>query len=62
MEDCDYRIIRSKLDEVLEKQNISKNKLAHRAEIQRNQLNQFCKRTATQLATAVWVRLCCAQK
>ena len=43
-----------------EKQNISKNKLAHRAEMQRTQLNQFCKGTVTRLDTAVLARLCCA--
>ena len=52
--------IRIKLDEMIEKQNISKNKLAHRAEMQRTQLNQFCKGTVTRLDTAVLARLCCA--
>ena len=52
MEDRNYGTIRIKLDEMIEKQNISKNKLAHRAEMQRTQLNQFCKGTVT--------RLCCA--
>ena len=31
MEDRNYGTIRIKLDEMIEKQNISKNKLAHRA-------------------------------
>ena len=48
------------MDEMIEKQNISKNKLAHRAEMQRTQLNQFCKGTVTRLDTAVLARLCCA--
>ena len=60
MEDRNYGTIRIKLDEMIEKQNISKNKLAHRAEIQRTQLNQFCKGTVTRLDTAVLARLCCA--
>lgn len=47
MEDRNYGTIRIKLDEMIEKQNISKNKLAHRAEMQRTQLNQFCKGTVT---------------
>lgn len=55
MEDRDYGTIRIKLDEMIEKQNISKNKLAHRAEMQRTQLNQFCKGTVTRLDTAVWL-------
>ena len=60
MEDRNYGTIRIKLDEMIEKQNISKNKLAHRAEMQRTQLNQFCKETVTRLDTAVLARLCCA--
>ena len=60
MEDRIYGTIRIKLDEMIEKQNISKNKLAHRAEMQRTQLNQFCKGTVTRLDTAVLARLCCA--
>lgn len=60
MEDRNYGTIRIKLDEMIEKQNISKNKLAHRSEMQRTQLNQFCKGTVTRLDTAVLARLCCA--
>ena len=60
MEDRNYGTIRIILDEMIEKQNISKNKLAHRAEMQRTQLNQFCKGTVTRLDTAVLARLCCA--
>ena len=56
MEDRNYGTIRIKLDEMIEKQNISKNKL----EMQRTQLNQFCKGTVTRLDTAVLARLCCA--
>ena len=56
MEDRNYGTIRIKLDEMIEKQN----KLAHRAEMQRTQLNQFCKGTVTRLDTAVLARLCCA--
>ena len=60
MEDLDYGYVKIKLDEVIEKQGISKNKLAHRAEMQRTQLNQYCKGTVTRLDTAVLARLCCA--
>ena len=56
MEDLNYGSIRIKLDEMIKKQGISKNKLAHRAEMQRTQLNQFCKGTVT----AVLARLCYA--
>lgn len=60
MEDFDYGYVRIKLDELIEKQGISKNKLAHRAEMQRTQLNQYCKGSVTRLDTAVLARLCCA--
>ena len=58
MEELDYGYIKIKLDEILEQQGISKNKLAHRAEMQRTQLNQYCKGTVTRLDTAVLARLC----
>ena len=60
MEDLDYGYVRIKLDELIEKQGISKNKLAHRAEMQRTQLNQYCIGRVTRLDTAVLARLCCA--
>lgn len=60
MEELDYGYIKIKLDDLIEKQGISKNKLAHRAEMQRTQLNQYCKGTVTRLDTAVLARLCCA--
>lgn len=58
MEDLNYGNIRIKLDEIIAKQGISKNKLAHRAEMQRTQLNQYCKGNVTRLDTAVLARLC----
>lgn len=58
MLDIDYGTIRIKLDEVILKKNISKNKLAHKAELQRTQLNHYCNNTITRLDTAVLARLC----
>lgn len=58
MEDLNYGSIRIKLDQMIEKQGISKNKLAHRAEMQRTQLNQYCRGSVTRLDTAVLARLC----
>lgn len=58
MENLNYGSIRIKLDQIIEKQGISKNKLAHRAEMQRTQLNQYCKGSITRLDTAVLARLC----
>ena len=39
MEEYDYGYIKIKLDELLKERGISKNKLAHRAEMQRTQIN-----------------------
>lgn len=58
MEDLNYGNIQIKLNEIIAEQGISKNKLAHRAEMQRTQLNQYCQGTVTKLDTAVLARLC----
>ena len=58
MEDLNYGNIRIKLDEIIKEQGLSKNKLAHRAEMQRTQLNQYYKGSVTRLDTAVLARLC----
>lgn len=58
MEDLDYGYIRIKLNELIHQQGISKNKLAHRAEMQRTQLNQYCNNQVTRLDTAVLSHLC----
>ena len=55
-----YGNIRIKLDEVIEKTGISKNKLCHKAELERTQLNNFCKNKVTRLDTDVLARICCA--
>ena len=47
MEEYDYGYIKIKLDELLRERGISKNKLAHRAEMQRTQLNNYCNNDAT---------------
>ena len=58
MIDSDYGTIRIKLDELLKTSKLSKNKLAHRAEMQRSQLNAYCNNTITRLDVAVLARLC----
>lgn len=60
MEDRNFGYIRIKLTEQIERQGISKNKLAQRAEMQRTQLNQYCNGIVTRLDTAVLSRLCSA--
>ena len=47
-----------KLNELIEKAGISKNKLSHKAEMQRTQLNNYCKNNVTRLDTDVLARLC----
>ena len=52
--------IRIKLNELLEKSGMSKNKLSHRAEMQRTQINNFCNNKITRLDIDVLARLCAA--
>ena len=47
-----------KLDEMIKKAGISKNKLSHRAEMQRTQLNNYCNNKVTRLDTDVLARIC----
>lgn len=60
MEERDFGNIRIKLTDLIKEKNISKNKLSHRAEMQRTQLNHYCNNTVTRLDTAVLARLCTA--
>lgn len=53
-----YGKIRIKLDELLKKSGMSKNKPSQRAEMQRTQLNHYCNNTITRLDTDVLARLC----
>ncbi len=58
METNDYGHIHIRLDELIRQKGISKNKLSHRAEMQRTQVNRFCNNEITRLDTAVLARLC----
>lgn len=60
MEEQNFGKIRIKLAELIDERGISKNKLAHRAEMQRTQLNQYYNNEITRLDTAVLARLCSA--
>ena len=53
-----YGTIRIKLDELIKEAGISKNKLSHRAEMQRTQINNFCNNKITRLDTDVLARIC----
>lgn len=54
----EYGSIRIKLDELIKKAGISKNKLSHRAEMQRSQINHYCNNDITRLDTDVLARIC----
>lgn len=54
----EYGTIRIKLDELIEKSGISKNKLSHKAEMQRTQINNYCNNQITRLDIDVLARIC----
>ena len=56
----EHGTIKIKLDELIKKTGISKSKLCHKAEMQRTQMNNFCKNDITRLDTDVLARLCYA--
>ncbi len=60
MIDIDYGHIRIKLADLMAKQNISINKLAFRAEMQRTQLKAYIKEDVQRVDLAVLSRLCYA--
>ena len=53
-----YGTIRINLDALIKKAGISKNKLSHRAEMQRTQINNYCKNEITRLDIDVLARIC----
>lgn len=54
----EYGTIRINLDELIKKAGISKNKLSHRAEMQRSQINNYCNNDITRLDIDVLARIC----
>ena len=54
----EYGTIRIKLDELIVKAGISKNKLSHKAEMQRTQNNNYCNNQITRLDIDVLARIC----
>lgn len=53
-----YGTIKIHLEQLLEASGLSKNKLSHRAEMQRTQINNYCANTVTRLDIDVLARLC----
>ncbi len=54
----EYGRINIKLDKLIKESGISKNKLSHRAEMQRTQINNYCNNNITRLDTDVLARIC----
>ena len=46
------------LDKLIEEKHFSKNKLSHKAEMQRTQINKYCNNKTTRLDTDVLSRIC----
>ena len=53
-----YGKIVIKLDELLRESGLSKNKFGHMAEMQRSQINGYCKNETTRLDADVLARIC----
>ena len=53
-----YGTVKIKVDALIKEAGISKNKLCQRAEMQRTQLNNYCKNEITRLDIDVLARLC----
>ena len=47
-----------KLDDMIKKVGISKNRLSHRAEMQRTQLNNYCKNKVTRIDLNTLAKIC----
>ncbi|MCD8346707.1 MAG: helix-turn-helix transcriptional regulator [Lachnospiraceae bacterium] len=60
MEEAKYGTIKIHLNELIEKRQISKNRLSHRAEMQRTQINHYCNNDIARMDIAVLARLCTA--
>ena len=53
-----YGTIKIKLNELLKESGISKNKLSHRAEMQRTQINNYCNNRISRMDIDVLARIC----
>ena len=54
----EYGTIKIRLNELIEKEGISKNKLSHKAEMQRSQINHYCNNSISRLDIDVLARIC----
>lgn len=56
--DKDYGRLEIRLDELLKKKGLSKNKLSHKAEMSWKQIDNFCNNNITRLDVFVLCKLC----
>ena len=56
----EYGTVVIHLDKLIVQKQISKNKLSHKAEMQRTQINKYCNNKVTRLDTDVLARICTA--
>lgn len=54
----EYGTVKIKLDELIKKSGMSKNKLSHKAEMQRSQINNYCNNRIARLDIDVLARIC----
>lgn len=58
MQDVDYGYVKLNLDKIMKEQNISINKPAFRAEMQRSQLKAYMRNDIQRLDMSILARLC----
>ncbi|MEY8364087.1 helix-turn-helix transcriptional regulator [Anaerovoracaceae bacterium 41-7] len=58
--DYKFGTIHIKVNDLIKERNLSKNKLSHRADMQRTQLNKYCNNQISRLDIDVLARLCTA--
>ncbi len=54
----EYGVIRIELDKLIKQSVMSKNKLSHRAEMQRSPINKYCNNNISKLDIDVLARIC----
>lgn len=60
LEDKEFGLVQVHLEQAIEKSGLSKNKVAQRAQMQRTQLNNYCKGNIQRFDLAILSRLCYA--
>ena len=58
MENSEYGYVKIRLNELIKEKKVSKNKLATKAQMQRTQLNNYCKEKMQRVDLAIIARIC----